>query len=113
MMEPPPALRIGSTAYLIPRNTDRNSTAMVRSQSSALTASIGPTAPTSSDEGLSAVECADSFFRLLSKSHFCATHALQRANVQSGRARRWALRTHRMRNRPRPWPLENTVDQTG
>src|SRR6516162_7766761 len=46
MIEPPPALRIGSTAYLIPRNTERNSTAMVRSQSSALTASIGPTAPT-------------------------------------------------------------------
>src|SRR5215471_19760204 len=46
MIEPPPALRIGSTAYLIPRNTDRNSTAMVRSQSSAVTASIGPTAPT-------------------------------------------------------------------
>lgn len=29
MTEPPPALRIGSTAYLIPRNTDRKSTAMV------------------------------------------------------------------------------------
>jgi len=46
MMEPPPALRIGSTAYLIPRNTARKSTAMVRSQSSALMASIGPVAPT-------------------------------------------------------------------
>src|SRR5262249_6002043 len=45
IIEPPPALRSWGTECLMPRNTERSSTAMLLSQSSTLICSRGPTAP--------------------------------------------------------------------
>ena len=45
IIEPPPALRIGATEYLMPRNTARVRMWKVLSQSSALMSSILPVAP--------------------------------------------------------------------